>query len=144
MGNSNMISRIGYSNRKSQLGRKIRSEGYLLSPLYLNRSLTKKLMFQTILLTVPSKSIGTVEIFLVFHFEPKAEAISAQSWYCTLKYLSVGSEYATCRHEVPACHNHTPHVCTIRWNGGCKSLGTLRFFHQNSRITSRNAFRLNK
>ena len=57
-----MINKIVKNFKKSQLGRKIWSEGYLLLPLYINRSITKKFPTETFLKTIVSSIICCGEV----------------------------------------------------------------------------------
>ena len=63
LGNSNMLSKIGYNITKTKFGRKIWSEIYLLLPLYINRPTKKKLPTKRILKTIDSsvRNLGEVE-----------------------------------------------------------------------------------
>ncbi len=56
-----MISKIGYDIRKSQLGRKIRSAGHPVLPLYENRSITKKFPTKDVSKTIDSSIKGLEE-----------------------------------------------------------------------------------
>ena len=58
-----MISKTDYNVKKPKLDQESRSEGYLLLPLYVNRSITKKFLIETILEMIDSsvKSLGEVE-----------------------------------------------------------------------------------
>jgi len=49
-----MTLKIAYDIKKPQLSRKTRSEVYLLLPLYINRSITKKFLIETILEMIDS------------------------------------------------------------------------------------------
>ena len=57
-----MISKIGYNIIKSQFGRKIRNDGYLLLSLYINWSITKKFLIKALLKRIYS-SIKNLEKF---------------------------------------------------------------------------------
>ena len=58
-----MTLKIAYDIKKPQLSRKTRSEVYLLLPLYINRSITKKFPIETLLKMIDSsvKNLGKVE-----------------------------------------------------------------------------------
>ena len=58
-----MTLKIAYDIKKTQLSRKTRSEVYLVLPLHINRSITKKFLIETIPEMIDSsvKSLGEVE-----------------------------------------------------------------------------------
>ena len=58
-----MIGKIVYNIKNPQLGRRIRSEGYLLLPLHINRSITKKFPIEILLEMIDSniKNLGEAE-----------------------------------------------------------------------------------
>ena len=63
LGKSNMISKTDYSFRKPKFGRKIRSEVYLFMLLYIDGSVTKKFLIETLLKMIDSsvRNLGEVE-----------------------------------------------------------------------------------
>ena len=58
-----MVSKTDYNVKKPKLGQKTRSEVYLVLPLYINRTITKKFLIETILEMIDSgvKCLGEVE-----------------------------------------------------------------------------------
>jgi len=58
-----MTLKIAYDIKKPQLSRKTRSEVYLLLPLYINRSITKKFLIETIpeMMDSSVKNLGEAE-----------------------------------------------------------------------------------
>ena len=63
LGKLNMTIEILYNIKKFKFGRKIRSEGYFLLPLYINWSVTKKFPIKALSEMIDSsvKSLGEVE-----------------------------------------------------------------------------------
>ena len=60
---SNMMSEIAHDIKKTQFGRKIRSEIHLLMPFHINRSITKYFSIKTHMETMNSgvKNLGEAE-----------------------------------------------------------------------------------